>query len=44
MFIAEWQGNFEKGNAVIEIFELTTGGRIDGEPIHAVMPKVPDGQ
>ncbi|PGH30099.1 hypothetical protein GX50_07161 [[Emmonsia] crescens] len=35
MFVAEWQGRFQKGNAEIEIFEVKTGGRIDCEPIHA---------
>ncbi|OJD14855.1 hypothetical protein AJ78_04831 [Emergomyces pasteurianus Ep9510] len=35
MFFAEWQGKYGGRGAQIEFFELTTGGRLDNEPIHA---------
>ncbi|PGH03211.1 hypothetical protein GX51_04246 [Blastomyces parvus] len=38
MFVAEWMGRYGGRGAQIEIFELTTGGRIDCEPIHAALP------
>ncbi|KLJ06477.1 hypothetical protein EMPG_10124 [Blastomyces silverae] len=38
MFVAEWHGRYGGRGADIEIFELTTGGRIDCEPIHAAFP------
>ncbi|EER42906.1 conserved hypothetical protein [Histoplasma capsulatum H143] len=38
MFVAEWQGRYGGRGAEIEIFELTTGGRVDGESIYAAQP------
>ncbi|OJD12600.1 hypothetical protein ACJ73_09323 [Blastomyces percursus] len=38
MFVAEWMGRYGGRGAEIEIFELTTGGRIDCDPIHAAFP------
>ncbi|OAX80714.1 hypothetical protein ACJ72_04953 [Emergomyces africanus] len=37
-FFAEWQGKYRGRGASIEIFELTTGGRLDCEPIQAAEP------
>lgn len=45
MYVAEWQGYYNTGTAQIQIFEITTGGRVDGKPIDALEPpKVPGGQ
>lgn len=38
MFVAEWVGatNSGTGNAEVDIFEIYSGGRKDGEPIPAI--------
>ena len=37
-FLIEWQGDFNTGKAQFEFFQITTGGRIDGQPITALLP------
>ncbi|OJD18665.1 hypothetical protein AJ78_01361 [Emergomyces pasteurianus Ep9510] len=39
MFVAEWQATLETGKAEIQIFELSSGGRVDCSPIHAITPR-----
>lgn len=39
MFVAEWHGVFFRGSGTkVEIFQISTGGRLDGQPIHAIPP------
>jgi hypothetical protein len=38
MYIVEWMGSFDTGRAEGEVFRVESGGRIDGEPIKALMP------
>ncbi|KAL6786383.1 hypothetical protein J3E68DRAFT_432936 [Trichoderma sp. SZMC 28012] len=37
-FLIEWQGDFNTGKAQFEFFQITTGGRLDGQPITALLP------
>jgi hypothetical protein len=37
-FVAEIEADFRAGRAGFDVFELETGGRIDGEPIKALLP------
>ncbi|EHK25851.1 uncharacterized protein TRIVIDRAFT_32329 [Trichoderma virens Gv29-8] len=37
-FLIEWQGDFNTGKAQFEFFQITTGGRVDGQPITALLP------
>lgn len=36
LFLVEWQGTFTTGDAKFEFFQITTGGRKDGQPIPAL--------
>ncbi|KIX00279.1 uncharacterized protein Z518_10418 [Rhinocladiella mackenziei CBS 650.93] len=38
MFVAEWVGNTNSGtgNAKVQVFEILSGGRLDGQPIAAI--------
>ncbi|KKP00484.1 hypothetical protein THAR02_07397 [Trichoderma harzianum] len=36
--LIEWQGDFNTGKAQFEFFQITTGGRLDGQPITALLP------
>lgn len=38
MFVAEWLADFYTGSGQAEIFRITTGGRLDGKPIDALLP------
>ena len=40
LFVGEWIGatNSGTGNAKLDIFEVSTGGRLDGKPIEAIEP------
>ncbi|KAL2810482.1 hypothetical protein BJX63DRAFT_434267 [Aspergillus granulosus] len=38
MFVVEWMADFLTGIGEAEIFHITTGGRIDGQPIDALLP------
>ncbi|OBT82617.1 hypothetical protein VE02_07969 [Pseudogymnoascus sp. 03VT05] len=33
LFLIEWQGSFNTGDAKFEFFQISTGGRKDGQPI-----------
>jgi hypothetical protein len=37
-FVAEFEGNFFTGTAIVDIFELSSGGHRDGSPILALLP------
>jgi hypothetical protein len=43
MFVGEWQSSYDTGLAKLEIFEISTGGRLDGETIPALEPPYPQG-
>lgn len=38
MFVAEWMADFYTGTGQAEIFHITTGGRLDGKSIDALLP------
>ncbi|KAL2848516.1 hypothetical protein BJY01DRAFT_153485 [Aspergillus pseudoustus] len=38
MFVVEWMADFFTGTGEAEIFHITTDGRIDGQPIDALLP------
>ncbi|KAL3450999.1 hypothetical protein BJX65DRAFT_304415 [Aspergillus insuetus] len=38
MFVVEWMADFFTGRGEAEIFHITTGGRVDGKPIDALLP------
>ncbi|KAL7949258.1 hypothetical protein V8C42DRAFT_361839 [Trichoderma barbatum] len=37
-FLIEWQGDFNTGKAQFEFFQIATSGRVDGQPITALLP------
>ncbi|KAL4805662.1 hypothetical protein BDV18DRAFT_160567 [Aspergillus unguis] len=37
-FLVEWLAEFNTGTGTADIFQITTGGRIDGKPIDALLP------
>ena len=37
-FVIEFEGYFNTGSAWMDVFELETGGRLDGTPIRALEP------
>ncbi|EON68068.1 hypothetical protein W97_07216 [Coniosporium apollinis CBS 100218] len=37
-YVAEWAADFNTGTAVIDVFKLASGGRVDGAPIPALLP------
>ncbi|KAL4785957.1 hypothetical protein BJX76DRAFT_355552 [Aspergillus varians] len=37
-FLVEWIADFYTGTGQAEIFQITTGGRLDGKPIDALLP------
>lgn len=41
LFVGEWMDatNSGTGNAKFDIFEVSTGGRLDGKPIGALEPE-----
>jgi hypothetical protein len=37
-FVIEFEGYFNSGRAWMDVFELGTGGRVDGSPVLALEP------
>lgn len=37
-YIAEFEGNFNTGDALIDVFEVESAGRVDGSPVPALFP------
>lgn len=37
-YLAEWTATFDVPGAAVDVFEVTSGGRIDGQPIMALLP------